>query len=173
MHVPSTLRYSLQKLHKCLALRSQTLFIISALSQLVKGITQPSQVTGMMLQRVKTILGHTKSRMYHPMQDEQEQSISLEFVLCHLHLDAASFLLVPPLMQSSYAYYGMLMFCFCLFCVSMSPITTYTASKHSLFTSPGALMCSPVIISPVIQQAKMKEPQTAVSDLLGLISVAY
>ena len=31
----------------------------------------------------------------------------------------------------------------------------------------------PVITSPVIQQTKMEEPQTAVSALLGLVSVAY
>ena len=31
----------------------------------------------------------------------------------------------------------------------------------------------PVVASPVIQQTKKKEPQTAVSALLGLVSVAY
>ena len=38
---------------------------------------------------------------------------------------------------------------------------------------PKSYLWQPVIASPVIQQTKMEEPQTAVSALLGLISVAY
>ena len=38
---------------------------------------------------------------------------------------------------------------------------------------PKSNLWQPVIASPVIQQTKMEEPQTAVSALLGLVSVAY
>ena len=38
---------------------------------------------------------------------------------------------------------------------------------------PKSYLWQPVIASPVIQQTKMEEPQTAVSALLGLVSVAY
>ena len=38
---------------------------------------------------------------------------------------------------------------------------------------PKSYLWQPVIASPVIQQTKMEEPQTAVSTLLGLISVVY
>ena len=38
---------------------------------------------------------------------------------------------------------------------------------------PKSYLWQPVIVSPVIQQTKMDEPQTAVSALLGLVSVAY
>ena len=38
---------------------------------------------------------------------------------------------------------------------------------------PKSYLLQPVIASPVIQKTKMEEPQTAVSALLGLVSVAY
>ncbi len=38
---------------------------------------------------------------------------------------------------------------------------------------PKSYLWQPVIASPVIQQTKIEEPQTAVSALLGLVSVAY
>ena len=55
-------------------------------------------------------------------------------------------------------------------------ITPNLARSIQIDLWPGgqkSYLWQPVIASPVIQQTKMEEPQTAVSALLGLVSVAY
>ena len=70
----------------------------------------------------------------------------------------------------------------CYTCKSVLLFSNYhSCCKHTFAWSvidpwpggPKSYLWQPVIASPVIQQTKMEEPQTAVSALLGLVSVAY
>ena len=55
----------------------------------------------------------------------------------------------------------------------ITPNLTRSIQIDSWPGGPKSYLWQPVIASPVIQQTKMEEPQTAVSALLGLVSVAY
>ena len=55
----------------------------------------------------------------------------------------------------------------------ITPNLTRSIQIDSWPGGPKSYLWQPVIASPVIQQTKMEEPQTAVSALLGLVSVVY
>ena len=55
----------------------------------------------------------------------------------------------------------------------ITPSLTRSIQIDSWPGGPKSCLWQPVIASSVIQQTKMEEPQTAVSALLGLVSVAY
>ena len=55
----------------------------------------------------------------------------------------------------------------------ITPNLTRSIQFDSWPGGPKSYLWQPVIASPVIQQTKMEEPQTAVTALLGLVSVAY